>query len=34
MLRDGHNGFINKIEGVYQERPGTKWIINYKKEIN
>jgi hypothetical protein len=31
MLRDGRDGLINKIEGVYQERPKTKWIISCKK---
>lgn len=27
MLRDGRDGLITKVEGVYQERPNTKWHI-------
>jgi len=27
LLRDGRDGKISKIKGVYQERPHTKWVI-------
>ena len=27
MLRDGRDGKINQIEGVYQEKPRAKWNI-------
>lgn len=27
MLRDGRDGLIDKILGVYQERPNTRWFI-------
>ncbi|MFH1119403.1 MAG: hypothetical protein V1775_06230 [Bacteroidota bacterium] len=27
MLRDGRDGLIDKISGVYQERPNTRWFI-------
>ena len=29
MLRDGRDGYINLVEGAYQERPNTKWIIKH-----
>ena len=32
LLRDGRDGLIEKIEGVYQERPKAKWTI--KRIIN
>jgi len=30
LLRDGRDGKIENIDGVYQKRPHTKWII-YRK---
>lgn len=30
MLRDGRDGLIDLVEGAYQERPRTKWIIKRK----
>lgn len=27
MLRDGRDGFIQLVEGAYQERPNTRWTI-------
>ena len=26
MLRDGRDGLINLVDGVYQKRPNTKWL--------
>jgi hypothetical protein len=31
MLRDGREGLIDKVEGVFQERPRTKWYIKKVK---
>jgi len=28
MLRDGRDGRIGKIKGVFQERPNTRWVIS------
>ena len=33
MLREGRDGLIPQIEGVYQERPNTKWIIKNTNRI-
>ena len=30
LLRDGRDGKINLVTGVYQERSNTKWIISRK----
>ena len=27
MLRDGRDGYIDLVEGAYQERPNTRWYI-------
>jgi len=32
LLRDGRDGKIDKIAGVFQERPRTKWVINNVKK--
>ncbi|MCC5915518.1 MAG: hypothetical protein JJU46_14180 [Balneolaceae bacterium] len=29
MLRDGRDGLIPQVKGAYQERPKTRWVINY-----
>lgn len=31
MLRDGRENIIDLVDGAYQERPKTKWIINKAK---
>lgn len=31
MLRDGRDGLIDLVEGAYQKRPNTRWIIYRKK---
>lgn len=28
MLRNGRDGLINEIEGIYQEKPGSRWKIS------
>ena len=32
MLRDGRDGYIDLVEGAYQERPNTRWHIFRKDE--
>ena len=33
MLRDGRDDLINLVDGSYQKRPNTKWIINRKQNL-